>query len=347
MTMEGKMTHRELAQKREDAFLHPLAARSSRTRGRERPEEPCPVRMEFQRDRDRIVHSKSFRRLSRKTQVFLNPDGDHYRTRMTHTLEVMQIARTIARALHLNEDLVEAIALGHDLGHTPFGHSGESVLNKKAKNGFHHAIQSLRVVEVVENGGAGLNLTFEVRDGILRHTKGKGPILTRNPAALPATLEGQIVRLSDILAYVNHDLEDALRGGLLRETDIPRLVTERLGTTHRERIGNLILAVLEATDLDREPYILLPESAHEALVTLRDFLYEHCYDHPTVRVEFEKAERLLGDLWDYFMEKQAWNGLDGEFSEEKLVDYLAGMTDRYAIRKWENLFVPQSWFVKA
>jgi len=341
------MTPRERAEQREDRFLHPLATRSSATRGRERPEPRCPVRMEFQRDRDRIVHSKSFRRLSRKTQVFLNPDGDHYRTRMTHTLEVTQIARTIARALHLNEDLVEAIALGHDLGHTPFGHSGESVLNKAARGGFHHAIQSLRVVEHVENDGAGLNLTAEVRDGILRHTKGKGPILTRNPQALPATLEGQIVRLSDILAYVNHDLEDALRANLLREADIPPVVLRALGPTHRERIGNLILSVIETTDLEREPVVLISEPAHEALVLLRDYLYEHCYDHEEVRVEFGKAERLLRDLWEHFSGTRQWSSLQGEFSEEKLVDYLAGMTDRYAIRKWESLFVPQSWFVKA
>ncbi|PKN44885.1 MAG: deoxyguanosinetriphosphate triphosphohydrolase [Deltaproteobacteria bacterium HGW-Deltaproteobacteria-17] len=341
------MTPRERAEQREDRFLHPMATRSAATRGRERPEDRCTVRMEFQRDRDRIVHSKSFRRLSRKTQVFLNPDGDHYRTRMTHTLEVTQIARTIARALHLNEDLVEAIALGHDLGHTPFGHSGEAVLNKVSRNGFHHAVQSLRVVEHVESGGEGLNLTWEVRDGILRHTKGKGPILTRNPDALPATLEGQIVRLSDILAYVNHDLEDALRANLLSEADIPPEVVRHLGATHRERIGNLILSVIESTDLEREPIVLLSDAAHETLVLLRNYLYEHCYDHPTVRVEFEKAERLLRDLWTIFSEKRQWTGLEGEFTEEKLVDYLAGMTDRYAIRKWESLFVPQSWFVKA
>ncbi len=341
------MTPRLKAEQREDRFLHPLAARSAQSRGRDREEPSCSVRMEFQRDRDRIVHSKSFRRLSRKTQVFLNPDGDHYRTRMTHTLEVTQIARTIARALHLNEDLVEAIALGHDLGHTPFGHSGESVLNKMASGGFHHAIQSLRVVEVVENGGNGLNLTREVRDGILRHTKGKGPILTRNPDALPMTLEGQIVRLSDILAYVNHDLEDALRADLLQESDIPPMVLQVLGKTHRERIGNLILSVIENTDLDKEPLILLAEDAHESMVVLRDHLYRHCYDHETVRVEFEKAERLLRDLWLHFRENPAPDGSGQILDEENLIDYLAGMTDRYAIRKWESLFVPKSWFVRS
>ncbi len=333
---------REMAQEWEERHLHPLAARSSASRGREHPEEQCPVRTDYQRDRDRIIHAKPFRRLGRKTQVFLNPDGDHYRTRLTHSLEVTQIARTIANGLALNENLVEAIGLGHDLGHTPFGHSGEAVLGRLARHGFHHALQSVRVVEHVARDGAGLNLTWEVRDGIRKHSKGKGPILTTNSFVLPGTLEGQVVRLADIIAYVNHDLEDGIRAGLISAERIPHEILATLGRSHSERIGRLVTNVIQDTQLE-SGVISMGERYHSAISTLRSFLYEQCYDAPKLRREFEKAERVLVDLWDYFAAHL--HALpEGHVGEQGLIDWLSGMTDRYAIRVWKELSLPKSWY---
>ncbi len=339
---ENNSSIRSIAEQWEDRHLHPRAARSTLSRGRERQEAPCPVRTDYQRDRDRIIHSKPFRRLGRKTQVFLNPDGDHYRTRLTHSLEVTQIARTIACGLRLNENLVEAIGLGHDLGHTPFGHSGESVLRRLATHGFHHAHQSVRVVERVANDGRGLNLTWEVRDGIGRHSKGKGPILTTEPDVLPATMEGQIVRLADIIAYVNHDLEDALRAGLFTTDQLPQDILRILGRDHSERIGRLVLDVISTTDPD-SGLITISSAALQAITDLRAFLYDWCYESPHLRREFEKAERLLADLWEYFGAHPELIPLQGS-GEEQLVDWLSGMTDRYAIRIWKDISLPLPWY---
>ncbi|MBN2725311.1 MAG: deoxyguanosinetriphosphate triphosphohydrolase [Deltaproteobacteria bacterium] len=336
------MTIRLLTEEYELKNLHPRAAKSADAQ-RAVKEEQCSVRTAFQRDRDRIIHSKAFRRLGRKTQVFLNPDGDHYRNRLTHTLEVSQIARTICVALKLNEDLCEAISLGHDLGHTPFGHSGEGILAKLCSKGFHHSIQSLRVVEVVENNGKGLNLTEDVKNGILKHSKGKGPILTDRQSVLPSTLEGQVVRLADIIAYVNHDLEDGMRAGVIANDELPLKIIKKLGDSHRTRISSLVLDVINSSDIDNGGDISMSDDMHEALSLMRDFLYDSCYMKPQLRTEFEKAQRLLSDLWFYYIENPFL--LNRNISEEQaVVDYLAGMTDRYAIRVWKDINVPRSWF---
>jgi len=343
------MNIRRQLEEQEHLVLHPAAAFSDRSQGRARPERPCSVRPAFQHDRDRILHSKSFRRLLHKTQVFLAPSGDHYRTRLTHTLEVAQIARTMARALRLNETLTEAIALGHDLGHTPFGHAGEAVLRRLMPGGFHHVQQSVRVVEKLENNGRGLNLTGEVVDGIARHSKGRGSI-TRGKANLPSTLEGQLVRIADIIAYVNHDTDDALRGGVLKLSDIPRPLVRALGRTHSERIGRAVRDVLEHTDLDREPVIHLSEEMEEALQGMRDFLWDNVYDNPTVHDEFIKCQRLLEELFHLFVSRpELFASLSGqppeheEPIERRVCDFLAGMTDRYAIGLFRSLFVPRPW----
>jgi dGTPase len=342
--------HRERAEQREQEFLSPHACRASASRGRPRPEPEDPVRTCFQRDRDRILHCKSFRRLAHKTQVFFSPEGDHFRTRITHTLEMAQIARTISRALDLNEDLAEAIAMGHDLGHTPFGHAGEAVLNKLVPGGFHHVQQSLRVCDVLEREGRGLNLTHEVRDGIATHSKGRGDIL--GGSRLPATLEGQVVRVADIIAYVNHDLDDAMRARLLQPDDIPEPVRSSFGLTPSERIAGLVRDVLGASDLEAEPRIRLSPAGNQALLVLRDFLYERVYDNPRVHQELLKAEGILSALWQHFLHEQPelfrreyWPaGLDpAEAQERAVTDFLAGMTDRYAIRLYQKLFLPQRW----
>ncbi|MGB9807380.1 MAG: deoxyguanosinetriphosphate triphosphohydrolase [Thermosulfidibacteraceae bacterium] len=330
----------------EDKFLHPKATKSSATRGRLKQEKPCWLRTEFQRDRDRIIHSKSFRRLKHKTQVFIAPAGDHYRTRLTHTLEVAQIARTIARALRLNEDLVEAISLGHDLGHTPFGHAGEKVLNELLTSGFHHAKQSLRVVDILENNGLGLNLTIEVRDGILKHTKGFGPILP-SESEKPLTLEAEVVRISDIIAYVNHDLDDALRASLITEDEIPLVVKRVLGCTHSERINTLVASVIKRTiEVDYE-YVSIENEVLEALEELRSFLVLRVYNHPFVLREVEKSEKVVRELFYYFMENEAsirskWVDPEGK-PEVKVADYISGMTDRFALKIYTELFVPSGW----
>jgi dGTPase len=286
-----------MLEEQEARTFHPRAALSAATRGRERPDPEDDMRPAYQRDRDRVLHCKSFRRLKGKTQVFLAPTGDHYRNRLTHTLEVAQVARSIARALRLNEMLVEAMVMGHDLGHTPFGHAGERVLADAVEGGFHHVLQSVRVVEVLEKDGAGLNLTAEVRDGILRHSKGKGGVLMRGSGAKAMTLEAEIVRLADVIAYVNHDLDDAVRAGLLTEADVPAAIRAVLGSRHSERLATLIRDVIVHSDLDGGGHIALSPEVHDALLALRDFLYARVYENPVVHEEFVKAQRILQDLF--------------------------------------------------
>ncbi len=340
------MTIREEFEETEKKFLSPRAVLSSRSRGRTKPEQPHLIRTAFQRDRDRIIHSKSFRRLKHKTQVFLSPFGDHYRTRLTHCLEVSQIARTIARALRLNEDLTEAIALGHDLGHTPFGHSGEETLRKLLPQGFHHSEQSLRVVDKLEYEGKGLNLTFEVRDGIQRHSKGRGEIFDSDPEDMPVTLEGQIVRVSDVIAYVNHDIDDALRAEIIREDDIPSNLIKVLGKWHATRIDRMVRDVVEAslgTELTR---ISMSERIMKSVLELREFLYEKVYFNSTAREELRKTEKIISDLLSYVLESP--EGYVKEYpAQDPLVvragDFIAGMTDRFAMALYEQIFLPRSW----
>ena len=317
--------------------LSPYATLAQNTRGREKQIEPCEIRTDFIRDRDRILHSKSFRRLKHKTQVFLSPQGDHYRTRLTHTLEVSQIARTISRALRLNEDLSEAIAMGHDLGHTPFGHSGEDVLNDLLPGGFEHNEQSLRVVEKLENEGEGLNLTFEVRDGILNHKKnGK-----------PATLEGKVVSLADRIAYINHDIDDAIRAGILSEDDLPKSAVAVLGNSHGKRINSMILDVVQQSF--GKPQVCMSEPIYEQFDALRDFMFEHVYKNSKAKSEEEKAKRVVRELFHYYRthmelltgEYAKYISVDGE--DRAVADYIAGMTDNYAISEYMRIFVPKSW----
>ena len=346
--MPGKI--REMLEDLEERTLHPRAARSSKSRGRERPEEPDLERPAYQRDRDRIVHCKSFRRLAGKTQVFLAPRGDHYRTRLTHTLEVAQVARSVARALRLNEMLVEAMVMGHDLGHTPFGHAGERLLDAVVPGGFHHVVQSLRVVEVLEKEGRGLNLTAEVRDGILRHSKGRGNVLLKGSGQKALTLEAEIVRLADIIAYVNHDLDDAIRGGLLRDADVPREIRRVLGDRHSKRIATLVGDVIRGSDVDGGGHIGMSPEVHQALLALRDFLYARVYENPVVNDEFVKAQRILRDLFHWLLDDperlQRRFGIrarPGESLERAVTDFVSGMTDRFALETWEELAVPRPW----
>jgi dGTPase len=331
---------------------HPRAARSAESRGRARSEPEDEMRPAFQRDRDRIVHCKSFRRLQGKTQVFLAPRGDHYRNRLTHTLEVAQVARSIARALRLNEMLVEAICMGHDLGHTPFGHAGERVLNDVVEGGFHHAWQSLRVVEALEGDGHGLNLTEEVRDGILRHSKGRGQVLMRGSGAKALTLEAEVVRVADVIAYVNHDLDDAMRGELVAASDVPADIRRALGARHSERLATLISDVIRASDLDGGGHVEMSSEIHGALLALRDFLYQRVYENPIVNDEFKKAQRILRDLHGWMIADAA--RLDarlgvrprrGETQATAVIDFLSGMTDRFALETWESIVVPRPWSV--
>jgi dGTPase len=332
----------------EQTILSPEACLSARTKGREREEPPCPLRTCFQVDRDRIVHSKSFRRLKHKTQVLLLPEGDHYRTRLTHTLEVSQIARTIARCLRLNEDLTEAIALGHDLGHTPFGHMGERVLDRISRSsggdGFHHARQSLRVVERLEKDGKGLNLTEEVRQGILLHSKGQVDVRQSFGMNRPPTLEAWVVRISDSIAYLNHDLDDAIRAGFLTAGEIPSLVTERLGVTHGERIGRLVEDVVACSWGTGS--IIMGESAMEAVEVLRETLYRKVYASSRVLAEEPKVEHVLRTLFEELLsnpEKAA--GLDRIEPDPvvRAIDFLSGMTDRYALQFFDEIAKPSPW----
>ncbi len=334
------MTLRQQLQQREEAALSPLACPSARSRGRVRPEEECDVRTPFQRDTDRIVYSKAFRRLKHKTQVFLQPEGDHYRTRMTHTLEVSRIARTIARALSLNEDLTEAVALGHDLGHTPFGHAGERALNELMPGGFAHFRQSLRVVDRLEKNGEGLNLTWEVRNGIVCHTRGE-------PAA---TLEGQVVRLADHIAYINHDIEDALRGGIIYPMDIPLEVSRVLGFTHGERIDTLVKDAVAASR--GQERICQTPPVEEAMLALKDFMFESVYTNPLAKGEEGKAQEMLRRLFEHYRSQpdqlpaDFQNIREEEGVERAVCDYISGMTDPFAVETYKQLFIPKGWTLK-
>ena len=334
MTQENP---RQYFERLEAETLSPYATLSKNTRGRQTPIEPCQIRTEFIRDRDRILHSKSFRRLKHKTQVFLSPQGDHYRTRLTHTLEVSQIARTISRALRLNEDLTEAISMGHDLGHTPFGHSGEDVLDELLPGGFEHNEQSLRVVEKLENDGEGLNLTFEVRDGILHHKK----------TGTPATLEGVVVSLADRIAYINHDIDDAIRAGVLKESDLPAECVRVLGNSHGKRINTMILDVVEQSA--GKPAVTMSARMFEQFDALRDFMFENVYKNPKAKSEEEKAKRVIHELFGYYLSHT--EQLTGEYAkylvidgkERAVADYIAGMTDNYAVSEYMRIFVPKAW----
>lgn len=333
------MTLREEFEHREHDIFSPYAAFSDMSSGRDRYEEPCDLRTIYQRDRDRILHSKAFRRLKGKTQVFLSPEGDHYRTRLTHTLEVSQNARTIAKALRMNEDLTEAIALGHDLGHTPFGHAGERVLNRICSDGFHHQLQSVRVVEKLEKNGRGLNLTKEVRDGIRNHST----------VGSPSTLEGKIVRLCDKIAYVNSDIDDAIRGKVIREEDIPESCVRVLGNTLRERLNTLIHDIV-INSMDKND-IIMSEEKSEALLNLRKYMFDNVYVNSVAKAEEGKAERMIGQLFEYYVEhmeqlpeeytRMIWE--QGETVERAVCDYIAGMTDRYAVTTYQKLMVPSTW----
>ena len=336
------MNVREFLEQEEHNRLSPSSAFSDETQGRLRVETPdeTDMRTNYQRDIDRIVHCKSFRRLMHKTQVFLRPEGDHYRTRMTHTLEVARIARTIARALNLNEDLTEATAMGHDLGHTPFGHAGEGALSACIGRPFRHNEQSLRVVDVLENNGEGLNLTYEVRMGILGHTGDR----------LPETREGQIVRLSDRIAYVNHDIDDAIRAGILADTQIPRSIAYILGDTHSQRIDTLVCDMI-MTSREAGEITLSPQIAN-ALQELRDFMFEKVYRNPVAKGEERKAKDMLQWLYGYYYEHP--EALPGDFQpqlsfdgmERTVCDYIAGMTDKYAVDKYTELCIPMGWHVR-
>jgi dGTPase len=345
------MPIRDMIEQREATLLAPRASFSRASRGRARHEPPCEVRTCFQVDRDRILHSKAFRRLKYKTQVFLAPAGDHYRTRLTHTLEVAQIARTVARALRLNEDLTEAIALGHDLGHTPFGHAGERVLDDLLDDGFHHVRQSLRVVDLLENDGTGLNLSWEVRDGILRHSKGRGVLVGGASADLPVSLEGQVVRLSDIVAYVSHDIDDAIRAGLIVADAVPLPLRKQLGSRHGERINTMVADMITASLAAESEAVTLSPPIAEAVTGLREWLFNEVYQAAPVVADFQKASRLLRELFMYFlahpMELESCGGrlVERDGTAIAVADFLAGMTDRYAMNLYQRLFLPQPWQV--
>lgn len=334
------MTVREMMEQEERERLAPQAQLAAETRGRLYPQEDNDVRTCYQRDADRIVHSKSFRRLMHKTQVFLSPEGDHYRTRMTHTFEVSRIARTICRGLRLNQDLAEAAAYGHDLGHTPFGHAGESALSDMTGKPFRHNEQSLRVVDQLERGGMGLNLTYEVRMGILGHT---GPVL-------PETWEGQIVRVSDRIAYINHDIDDAMRAGLLHERDIPRDIAETLGHSHSERINTLVINMIENT-MATGVLGMQPEIA-ASMDALRTFMFERVYTNPVAKGEEVKAKDIIRRLYEYYrnhpdkLPADFIPQLDFEGMDRIVCDYIAGMTDKYAIYKYSEIFIPTAWQVR-
>jgi dGTPase len=344
---------REQLEADEELVLSPFAQKSRLSRGRARPEPPDETRPIFQHDRDRIIHSKAFRRLAGKTQVFLAPEGDHYRTRITHTLEVAQVARTVTRALRLNESLTEAIVMGHDLGHTPFGHAGEKVLAKLMPDGFHHVKQSLRVVEKLEREGQGLNLSEEVRDGILKHSKGKGHIISDNANLMAMTLEGQIVRIADIVAYVNHDLDDAVRGRVVDLTSVPKDILQILGPSHSDRIARMVHDMVASSRFDEKRQIRMSDEVLDALIALRDFLYETVYERPEIRREFEKAQRIISELWSYFhahadeFRAKHWpKGVpESDGLPRAIADFITGMTDRYALRVYEEYFLPKRWTV--
>lgn len=334
------MIIRERLEQWERDHLSPYATLSVNSKGRAKEEEQCDIRPVFQRDRDRIIHCKAFRRLKDKTQVFLVPEGDHYRTRLTHTLEVAQTARTIAKALQLNEELAEAIALGHDLGHTPFGHAGERALNRVCPLGFEHSRQSVRTVERLEKRGQGLNLTVEVRDGIMNHqTSGE-----------PFTLEGKIVRISDKIAYIHHDMDDAVRGGILKEEDVPMAIRQVIGSSTGERLDHFIHDVV-TTSMGQDDILMSP-TVGKAMKDMREFMFENVYLNPVVKQEESKAEMLMETLYQHYMqniddlpEEYLWLMTQGDTKEQVVCDYVGAMTDRFAIAKYEELFIPKSWSV--
>jgi dGTPase len=342
------MNIREQSEEIERQILSPYAALSAETKGRMVPEEPCSIRTDYQRDRDRIIHSKSFRRMKHKTQVFLSPTDDHYRTRLTHVIEVSQIARTISKALRLNEDLTEAIALGHDLGHTPFGHAGEAALNEIYPGGFKHVIHSLRVVDVLEKGGKGLNLTYEVRDGIAKHSKGMGAV--DNPKYRPETLEGQVVRVSDLVAYANHDLDDAIRAGIITIDDVPKECVDALGRTNSERINRMVTDIITETLKFEGEKVAASAEVEQAMVELRGYLFNTVYMNEKIKNNFLKANKVIRELYQYFCENETelrkhYNkGIrEGETIERTVCDFIAGMTDSYAISMYESIFLPRRW----
>lgn len=334
------MNMRMLQEQREEQFISSFGIKSANSVGRENFEEKCDIRTEFQRDRDRILHCKAFRRMKHKTQVFIAPEGDHYRTRLTHTLEVAQIARTISRALCLNEDLTEAIALGHDLGHTPFGHAGERALDQLCSTGFEHNKQSLRVVQRLEKDGKGLNLTWEVQDGILNHrTSGK-----------PSTMEGKVVQLSDKIAYINHDVDDALRAGVLKEEEIPNYVITMMGKQSSKRINAMIRDTIKNSWGMNE--IVMSSQMKSAVGQLRSFLFEKVYTSSSAEKEHRKAKNIIKSLYDYFLKNPYEMNNEfimlmeqGEAVEQAVCDYIACMTDRFAIKKFSTLFIPEAWSV--
>ena len=348
------MSIREDFEERERTFISSFGCLSSETKGRMREEEPCSIRTAFQRDRDRIVYSNAFRRLKHKTQVFLSPLGDHYRTRLTHTLEVSEIARTIARAMRLNEDLVEAIALGHDLGHTPFGHGGETALKEIYYESFSHNEQSLRVVDVLSNNGKGLNLTYEVRDGILKHSKGYGNIMPNDPSEQAYTIEGRVLRIADIIAYLNHDLDDAIRSGVISSDQVPKSCLKMIGRTHSERAATMITdLILSSEVIDDELCLRISDKVYSAMKTLREFLYENVYRSTQVHNEFVKAKKILSDLYSFFlnnedelqrelenMEMGDCINNDNQSRERIVCDLIASMTDRYSLDLYEKIFFP-------
>ena len=330
---------RKEQEQREHLFFSPYASFSDESKGRDREEEPCTMRTIYQRDRDRLIHCKAFRRMKHKTQVFLAPEGDHYRTRLTHTLEVAQIARSIARALRLNEDLTEAIALGHDLGHTPFGHAGERTLNEVCPLGFSHYKQSIRVVEVLEKDGRGLNLTKEVRDGMLNH----------RTSGMPSTLEGKVVRLSDKIAYINHDIDDAIRARIFCESDVPAEYSDILGHSTKERLNTLIRDII--MNSYNKPDIFMSVDVENAMKHLREFMFESLYRNPTAKAEETKAYKLISELYFYYdknVDELPPNYLKyiterGESRERVVCDYIAGMSDQYSVARFQDIYVPKSW----
>ena len=323
--------------KKEEMFLSPFAYKSINTVGRLKDEQPCPMRTDFQRDKDRIIHCKAFRRLKNKTQVFFSPEGDHYRTRLTHTLNVSQVARAIANALSLNEDLTEAIALGHDLGHTPFGHSGERILNKLSPRGFEHNEQSGRVVDVLENNGQGLNLTREVVDGIINHKMNSNP----------KTLEGKAVSLADRIAYINHDIDDAIVGGFITKEDLPKSTIELLGSTSSERINSMIFSIYRQSEGKNQ--VEMEEHVAKATMELRTFMFERVYNDKTFRGEEKRADRMLTALYEYYMKSPEnlpeffKNRLDVDDVDRVLCDYISGMSDMYAVKTFNEIFIPKNW----
>ena len=332
------MNIRESLEAWEDEYLSPYAMHSKDSKGRLKNEEQCDIRPVFQRDRDRIIHSKAFRRLKDKTQVFLTPEGDHYRTRLTHTLEVSQTARTIAKALALNEELVEAIALGHDLGHTPFGHAGERALNRVCPTGFKHNEQSVRTVDKLEKDGQGINLTYEVRDGILNH----------QTSGMPATLEGKVVRLSDKIAYIHHDRDDAIRGGILNEKDVPKEIAKAIGATCGQRLDHFIHDIVNTSESTDD--VRMSEETAQAMTDMRRFMFERVYQNPIAKAEEGKAETLIETLYYYYLDHIMLLPdflLDlierGESKEAVVCDYIGAMTDRFVIAKYQEIYIPKTW----